>query len=144
MFNYILDEMEDFYIEQAGSGISSYTGNVRFQKGHGFFGRILSGGIIPLLKQVLPFLGKQALAAGTDIVGGLNSGSSFKEATKTAMKRRVGSLADDALVKIKSKLYDQDGNGIDRKRRKLKRRSTKTDRKVKRNPVSSPKYSSLF
>lgn len=127
--------MEDFYSEQAGSGLSPYSGQVRFQKGHGFFGRILKGGIIPLLKKVLPYLGKQALAAGTDLVSELNSGTSLKDSTRKAMKRRMGDIADDALVKIKSKL--QEGEGVRRKRRKKAVIKTLKVRKVikKKKPV---------
>ncbi len=51
-----------YYVNQAGTGISSYS-RVKYQKGHGFFGKILSGEFLPILK----FLGKKALSTGLNI-----------------------------------------------------------------------------
>ena len=46
----------NYYLDQAGSGLSTFE-RVRYQRGNGFFGRLLSGAILPALR----FLGREAL-----------------------------------------------------------------------------------
>ncbi|XP_074596510.1 uncharacterized protein F54H12.2-like [Brevipalpus obovatus] len=52
----------NYYLNQAGSGLSAFEG-VRYQRGNGFFGRLLSGAILPALR----FLGRKALSTGVDV-----------------------------------------------------------------------------
>ena len=52
----------DYYTRQAGTGIAGFQG-YRYQRGHEFFGRLISKAVFPLLK----FLGKRALSTGADI-----------------------------------------------------------------------------
>lgn len=132
--------MNEYYSDQAGSGISYFQGD-RFQRGNGFFGNFFKGSIMPLLKKVMPYLGRQALDAGVDLAAGLKSGESFKEAAKGSLKRRAGAISADALKKVR----DQVGQGVrQRKRRVIKRkvakRPTKRRKVVKgRKPVKRRK-----
>lgn len=41
-----MNNLEEFYINQAGSGITGFSG-VRYQRGSGFFGRLMKGAIMP-------------------------------------------------------------------------------------------------
>ena len=52
----------EYYVNQAGYGISGFSG-VRYQRGKGFFGKRFSGALIPLLK----FLRPMALSTGYEI-----------------------------------------------------------------------------
>lgn len=70
----------DMYTSQKGSGLAYYQG-MRYQKGHGFFGRIFKSTLLPILK----YFGKQALDTGADIVKDSLSGQDIK----TSVKRRV-------------------------------------------------------
>ena len=62
---YILEKrmnLENYYTNQAGNGLTGFSG-VKYQKGFGFFGRLLSGAVIPFLR----FLGKSAFNTGANI-----------------------------------------------------------------------------
>ena len=92
--------MNEFYLNQAGSGISPYEG-VRFQRGHGFFSTFIKGRLLPILKSVLPYLGKTALEAGLNIAQGVKEGQSFKEASKSTLKRKAFNIAEDGLEQLR-------------------------------------------
>lgn len=117
--------MDDYYKEQAGSGIGGFAG-LRYQKGHGFFGRMISGTMLPILKKVLPYLGKTALATGTEILGDIEKGENFKSSAKRRLKETGQAIGQKAMSKVKQIT----GEG----RRKRRRRATKKSRKVKRCP----------
>lgn len=113
--------MNEYYIAQAGSGynIKTFAGD-RYQKGNGFFGRFFSSTIMPLLKKVLPYLGKQALDTGIDIASQMKGGTKFKQAAKSGLKRRASQVAEDALIEVKNA---QTGDGIKRRRKKKKKKA---------------------
>ncbi|RWS05321.1 uncharacterized protein B4U79_06148, partial [Dinothrombium tinctorium] len=48
--------MDEFYIDQAGNGYPFFAG-LRYQRGHGWFGRLFKGGVLPLIR----YVGKKAL-----------------------------------------------------------------------------------
>jgi len=114
-----------YYINQAGSGIAGYSG-VRYQKGHGFFGRLLSGAIMPILK----YLGRKALSTGVNIGTDLLQGDNFKSTMKKRLKKAGLDIAEDALEKVRNS--KQSGSGR-RKRRKSRKRGSykKTSKKRK-------------
>lgn len=103
--------MNEYYTNQAGSGIATFTGQ-RYQKGHGMLGRFFTGSVMPLLKKVLPFLGKQALSVGADFANEWNKGGNFKKAASKSLKRGGLSMAEQALSKFKD--LAQEGEGIKR------------------------------
>lgn len=128
--------MDDYYREQAGSGIGGFAG-VRYQKGHGFLGRFVSNTALPILKKVLPFLGQTALATGSEILSDISKGEDFKSSAKKRLTQTGKMLGAKALSKVKQLT----GEG----KRRRRTRSTKRSRKVKRAPrvakrkISKPK-----
>jgi hypothetical protein len=109
----------EYYINQAGTGIAGYSG-VRYQKGHGFFGRLLSGAVFPILK----YLGKKALNTGINIGSDILQGENFKTSMKKRLKTTGFDIAEDALEKVKN--YKQKGSG--RRQKSSKKKSSKRKR----------------
>jgi hypothetical protein len=106
--------MDEYYADQAGNGISYFQGQ-RFQRGNGFFGNFFRGSVMPLLKKVLPYLGRQAVETGSDFVEGLRGGQDFKQAARGSLKKRAGAITEDALTRIKGQI----GSGRRRSRTKV-------------------------
>jgi hypothetical protein len=119
-------ELLDYYINQAGSGIVGYSG-VRFQRGNGWFSRILSNTIIPMGK----ILGKKALKTGINIGSDLLKGENFKSSIKNQLKSTGMEVAEEALDKIRR--YRQTGTGKNKRSRKSRKKSYKKSLK-KRKP----------
>jgi len=111
-----------YYVQQAGTGISGFSG-VKYQRGHGFFGRIFSNTILPMLK----YLGKKALNTGVNIGGDLLQGENFKTSAKRRLKSTGFDLAEDAIDKIRN--YKQKGTG-----RKKQKSNSNIRRSQKRKP----------
>ena len=114
------DDLDEYFTDQAGSGISTYEG-YRYSspvnlKGSGFFGRLISSGLMPILRKILPYAGKKAFSTITDIAGSLKEGKSPGEAIKGSLKRTAASVVRDAANKIESKLT---GKGIGKRRKKM-------------------------
>ena len=105
--------MDQYYTNQAGTGIPGFVG-VRYQRGHGFFSSLFTGGVLPILRKILPYLGKRGLETGMDIVDdvtkGEKVGASFKKRFKATGKR----IGDDTLSKIQAMA----GSGARRGRRR--------------------------
>lgn len=86
-------------MNQAGSGIGGFQG-IRYQRGNGFFGRIVSGTVMPILKKVLPFLGKTALNAGSDLLSDIEREENIKASAKkrfSESKKKIGKAAMDKV-----------------------------------------------
>ena len=111
--------MENFYEEQAGSGIAYYSGN-QFQKGSGFLGRFFKGTIFPLIKRALPYITGVALDSAGDIAKRVREGESLKSAARTTLKRTAGAIAEDSARSFKRKM-----TGGRRKASKVGRRRVK-------------------
>ena len=125
----------EYYTQQAGTGLSAFQG-VRYQRGHGFFGRLFSGignfvkGLAPnLFKKTLP----TAIGFAQDVIEGQNVGQSAKNRLIQAGKV----AANETLDHIKTKI--QGGSGIPRRRKRRRRmksyssgRNNKRRRKSKR------------
>src|SRR6185437_2585779 len=90
-----------YYAIQAGTGIPGYHG-VRYQKGHGFFGRLLKGNVVPVLK----YLGGKALNTGMSIAKDVMSGEDWKEAAKNRLKSAGTDIAKRALIKAEDILQE--------------------------------------
>jgi len=84
----------NYYLDQAGSGLSTFEG-VRYQRGNGFFGRLLSGAILPALR----FLGRKALNTGVNVGMDVLDGHNFKESIKKHSKKTVRDTANSALLR---------------------------------------------
>ena len=111
------NSFESYYVNQAGSGIAGYSG-LKYQRGHGFFGRLLSGTVLPILK----YLGKKALNTGVGIGSDVIQGENLKSAMKKRLKTTGFDIADDAYNKLKE--YKQKGSGRRRKKRVHKKKTS--------------------
>lgn len=92
--------MESYYLNQAGSGLGGFAG-YRYQKGDGFFGRLISGTVLPLIKKALPFLARTGFDKGIDMMRDVSEGHNFKESFKKRMKEAGEELTDKAIGKVK-------------------------------------------
>lgn len=92
--------MDDYYLNQAGSGMGSFSG-VRYQRGDGFFGRFISGTVLPIIKKVLPFLGKTALESGVGVMNDWSKGEELGKSLKRHFSEGANKVADAAEEKVK-------------------------------------------
>lgn len=127
---------KDYYIEQAGSGVSRvFVGGTHSQKGNGI-GSVLSGlarWAMPFLFKGARYLGNQAVSTGEKIYEDVLSGQNVK----TAAKRRFYETVDG----IKGQL----GNGIKRRRTTRKKViSTKKPKKVGSRKNTRKKERDIF
>jgi hypothetical protein len=120
-------EFTNYYVNQAGTGITGYSG-IRYQKGHGFFGKIFSSAVLPILK----YLGKKALSTGVSIGADVLQGENLKKTMKKRIKSTGLDIAEDALEKLRN--YKQTGSG---KRRKTsyKAKALKTRKRKRKSSV---------
>jgi len=91
-----------YYTNQAGNGLSGFEG-VRYQKGHGFFGRLISS----FAKPLLGYLGKKLLHTGTNIATDVLAGQNFKTSGKKRLHETMKLIGSDAKRKM-----DQMGTGF--------------------------------
>jgi hypothetical protein len=121
-----MNPLIEYYKDQAGSGLVGFHG-VKYQRGHGFFGRILSKAVFPLLR----FLGAKALSTGAQVANDvLTDDKDWKESMKTRFTAAGKDVAQAGIKKATE--YLQKGSG--RKRKRL----TKT-KVIKRRKVSNIK-----
>lgn len=108
-----MNPYEKYYIEQAGSGITAYAGQ-RYQKGNGFFGRLISGFAMPLLK----YFGRQGLETIGNVVTDLKSDpdASIKDVLKRQSKITLTKAASDGAKRVGK--FIQTGKGIKKNKRK--------------------------
>jgi hypothetical protein len=132
-----MNPLIEYYKDQAGSGLVGFHG-VKYQRGHGFFGRILSKAVFPLLR----FLGAKALSTGAQVATDvLTDDKDWKESMKTRFKAAGKDVAQTGIKKATEFL--QKGSGrkrkIEVKQKVIKRRKvTKKKKKITR------KNSNLF
>lgn len=119
-----MSDFDKYYLEQAGSGIAFYPG-IRYQKGHGVFGRLF-GRVLPALLPVLKSIGRTVLGTGLDVADDVVNGNSD---LKTSIKRRgMAAMKDTAqglISNARSKLA-QSGSGKRRRRRRTSKTTKKT------------------
>ena len=120
-FTSLSNKMDEYYHNQAGSGIGGFSG-LRYQKGNGFFGRLISGTVLPLLRKVLPYLGRTAMETGMDIAKDLSEGKKFKESFKERAKASGKKISEAALAKAEKMMS---GSGIRRRRRRVLKASAR-------------------
>jgi hypothetical protein len=117
----------EYYTQQAGSGLTGFEG-VRYQKGHGFFGRLLSKAIYPLLR----FLGKQAFNTGINVASDvIEKKKNWRQSAKERMKETGKNVAKAGLDR--ARLFQQTGEGR-RKKRGRKKKSNHLFKAIKRKP----------
>jgi hypothetical protein len=114
-----------YYTQQAGTGIAFYPG-IRYQRGHGFFGRFFKGSLLPLLQS----LGHKLLSTGVDVADdvvnrGIDPTTSFKARGHTAMKSAANDMISQARTKLGTMKQNGSGKSI-KGRRKAKSTSYKS------------------
>jgi hypothetical protein len=98
-------DFEDYYVKQAGTGMTSFNG-MRYQKGNGFFGRLIKG-----LKPLLSYFGKKALKTTANVASDMLEGGDFK----TVLKKNLGVSAKDMAADAVAKMKSMTGGGVKRK-----------------------------
>jgi hypothetical protein len=122
-----------YYIEQAGSGISGYSGS-RYQHGNGFLGKIFKR-----LKPALKYFGREGIKTASSIGRDLLNGENFIESVKANLVNTGRNIMTDAIGKAED-YVKQNGNGLKRKRvykKPVKRR--KVVKKKARKTIKRPK-----
>ena len=116
----------EYYRTQAGTGLVGFQG-VRHQRGHGFFGRILSKAVYPLLR----FLGKQAVTTGANLASDMIvDKKNFKDAAKERLNEAAGDIVKAGVKRAKR--FVQDGEGRLKIRRKKSKKSIKRVKRRRR------------
>ena len=130
------------HFHQVGRG-TYFIGN-RYQKGNGFFGRMLRSAIYPLLKYIGSKGIKTAVAIGREAV--LDPNTDMKTIAKRKLAETGLEVMEDGVKKVKE--YAQSGNGVKasegikgvKKRRKRTTKKKKpTSRKTKKKPSKTKK-----
>jgi hypothetical protein len=104
-----------YYVNQVGSGLPGFQG-IRYQRGHGFFGRLFSNTLLPFVKQLLPGIGKRALPSVAGLAQDILAGENVGKSTLKRLKTLGSDVADETLSQITSKF--QKGSGRRRRKRK--------------------------
>lgn len=114
-------DLKSYYIAQTGGAIDPYVSYYHLpQRGRGFFGRILKGSILPIIRSVLPYLKDKALDGVGKLVSDMKEGMSIKEAGKRQLKRTASQVFDDVVEKVQK---SQKGSGVRKHKRKAKRKT---------------------
>ena len=127
-----MNPYEKYYLNQAGSGVATYTG-VRYQKGNGFFGRIISGIALPLLK----YFGQQGLEAAGAVANKIkaNPELKIKDVLRDQAKDTLNKVVNDSASRAKK--FIQTGKGI--KKNKSAKKPTTAKKPSTKKSVSKKK-----
>jgi len=142
---------DEYYSQMVGNGLSPYRGD-EFQRGHGLFSNYMKGKVMPLLKRVLPYIGRTAMDAGVSFARNISEGNDLKTSARNVLKKKAFDLATDAFQMVKRKT----GSGLKRRAtvrrryKKLKRRCVRQKKKTikakpkRRRKVNRRKSPTLF
>jgi len=129
-------DLDDYYVNQSGTGLSGFEGLRYHQVGGSFFGRLFKGAILPLLK----YVGKSAVRTGVNVADDILQGKNYKEAIKGNLKETARTMTADAKKRLQK---SQKGEGKRRRRKKTtptksKDTATKPRRRRKRSTKKTP------
>jgi hypothetical protein len=133
------NDLVNYYENQAGSGIPGFHG-VKYQRGHGFFGRLLSKAVYPMLR----FFGKQALNTGINVASDvIKDKKNFKESIKRRGIESGQNILDAGLKRAIR--FQQTGEGKRRRRRRGRksRKIINSKSKVIKRKNRKPKSKSI-
>src|SRR5258708_3861897 len=91
-----MNPYSSYYINQACSGLPGFQG-IRFQRGHGFFGRLFSNTLLPFFKELLPAIGKRALPSGISLAQDIMAGENVKQSSLKRLREAGQNVADETL-----------------------------------------------
>lgn len=131
--------MDEYYVNQAGSGLGGFAGQ-RYQKGDGFFGRMISGTVLPMLKKVLPYLGKNLVSTAGDVMTDISQGQKLKDSVKSRLKETGSRIGTDAMAKVKQ-FTGSGKRSLASKRRRAIRKKPARKQATKRKKCSRKKSS---
>lgn len=107
-------DLKSYYLAQTGGAIDPYVSYYHLpQRGRGFFGRILKGSILPIIRSIMPYIKDKAIDGVEGLVSDMKSGLSIKEAGTRQLKRTASQVMDDVVTRVK-----QRGSGVRRRRRR--------------------------
>lgn len=127
-------QYKNIYTRQYGQGMDPFEG-YRYQfagrnlRGNGIWSTI-KGGLMPIFKSLLPYLGTSAVDAMGGLIGEMKSGKKFKDALKAQSRRSGSKIAQDL-----SDHLAQEGGGRARRRRRKGKRKGKRSKKTKMTPT---------
>ena len=128
----------EYYVNQAGSGVGSiYRGSV-YQKGSGFgsFFKGLFRSVMPLIKCVLKTIGLESLRSGSHILSDIAN----ERPVADAFKSHVVESAENFIRKAENKIEKLVGSG----KLKRKHKSSKNQKRSVRRKVNNTKCRDLF
>lgn len=137
--SYYDSQYKNIYAQQYGSGLDPYSG-YRYQfsgrnlRGNGIWSTI-KGGLAPIFKSLLPYLGGSAVDAMTGLASEIKRGKTFKEAAKTQARKTGSKMALDLSEKLAqtgegTKRRNKRGNKVNRKLCRRKRRRRRKAKKI--------------
>jgi hypothetical protein len=98
-----------YYLNQAGGMLPAFQG-VRYQRGHGFFGKLFSNSVLPALK----FLGKKALSTGVNVAQDMLEGQNIRDSFASRARQSGREVAEEALERARQ--LSQRGTGGKKKK----------------------------
>ena len=115
--------MENYYLNQAGNGVplNIYYGS-RSQRGNGFFGRLISRAVLPVLR----YLGTKAFETGKNMYEDFKSGVDIEDSFKNRGLDTLQTIINDGIQSVR-----QRGKGIKMGTKKKKRQIKKKCRAKK-------------
>lgn len=100
----MMSENDNFFLQE-GHGLVTY-GGMRYQKGHGFFGRLMSG-LGPLLR----YLGTKGLTTAASVASEVaENPADFKSISKRKLAETTATMFEDGAKRTKR--FVQDGKGV--------------------------------
>ncbi len=115
-----------YYIEQAGSGISGYSGS-RYQHSNGFLGKIFKK-----LKPALKYFGREGIKTASAIGRDFLNGENFIESVKANLVNTGRNIMTDAIGRAEE-YVKQNGKGL--KRNRVYKKKTVKHRKVVKKEI---------
>jgi hypothetical protein len=126
-----------YYVNQVGTGIPAFQG-IRYQRGHGFFGRIFSS-VVPFLKNLLPELGKKVLPSAVGLATDIIEGQNVKQSALNRLKQAGTDVAEETIDQIKTRLQKRKANDQEGARRNKQRKKRVTFVPKKTNKTNKKK-----
>lgn len=130
----------DFYSAQAGGSVSIYASHryLPRQKGGGFFGRVIKGSLMPIIRAVMPYLKNIAVEGADGFVSSVREGKSLREAGEDQLRKSATKVLTDMTKQV------QKGAGL---RKTSKKKGAKTQKQAvvhKRYTCKKKKATPLF
>jgi hypothetical protein len=129
------EDIINYYVNQAGSGMGAIYSGPLYQKGYGI-GSFLGGlfrAVLPLIKSRGLSIGKHLLKTGVDVLGDVQENKSFKTSLSDRKNEIINSMKD-AVINGKGYLrrksaYPSHSSTISRRSNTIKKKKVKQNKK---------------